>query len=78
MRNIGKLPVSLGLAMALLLFCAPVFARSALVLEPTLDGPMLASFEKERDRLDAMMSGHGGSAAHISDAAGGPLQVSNR
>jgi len=44
----------------------------------SLDGPMLASFEKERDRLDAMMSGHGGSAAHISDAAGGPLQVSNR
>jgi murein DD-endopeptidase MepM/ murein hydrolase activator NlpD len=39
-----------------------------------LDGAIMASFEKERDRLDAMMSGRNG--AHISDA--GPLQMSNR
>jgi hypothetical protein len=36
----------------------------------------MASFEKERDRLDGMMSGRGG--ARISDASGGPLQVTNR
>jgi murein DD-endopeptidase MepM/ murein hydrolase activator NlpD len=42
----------------------------------SLDGPLLAGFEKERDRLDAMMSGRGG--ARISDASGGPLQVTNR
>ena len=39
-----------------------------------LEGPMMANFEKERDRLDGMMSGRNG--AHISDA--GPLQMSNR
>jgi murein DD-endopeptidase MepM/ murein hydrolase activator NlpD len=33
-----------------------------------LDGPMLAGFEKERDRLDAMMSNRGG-AARVSDAS---------
>ncbi len=43
----------------------------------SLEGPIMTSFEKERDRLDAMMSGHG-AAAHISDASGGPLQISNR
>jgi hypothetical protein len=43
----------------------------------SLEGPMLAGFEKERDRLDAMMAGRGG-ARIISDASGGPLQVSNR
>jgi hypothetical protein len=37
----------------------------------------MTGFEKERDRLDTMMSGHG-AAAHISDASGGPLQISNR
>jgi murein DD-endopeptidase MepM/ murein hydrolase activator NlpD len=42
-----------------------------------LEGPIMAGFEKERDRLDTMMSGHG-AAAHISDASGGPLQISNR
>ena len=42
-----------------------------------LEGPIMNGFEKERDRLDAMMSGHG-AAAHISDASGGPLQISNR
>ncbi len=43
-----------------------------------LDGAMMASFEKERNRLDAMMSGHGGASTRISDAANGPLQMSNR
>src|SRR5262245_52425982 len=46
----------------------------------SLEGPMLAGFEKERDRLDAMMSGRGSGGARLSDA--GPLQmpqqVSNR
>jgi murein DD-endopeptidase MepM/ murein hydrolase activator NlpD len=43
----------------------------------SLEGPMMTGFEKERDRLDTMMTGHG-AAAHISDASGGPLQVTNR
>ena len=45
----------------------------------SLDGPLMASFEKERDRLDAMMSNRGG-AARVSDAAGAPgvRQTSNR
>jgi murein DD-endopeptidase MepM/ murein hydrolase activator NlpD len=45
----------------------------------SLDGPLMASFEKERDRLDAMMSNRGG-AARVSDAAGlpGVRQTSNR
>jgi murein DD-endopeptidase MepM/ murein hydrolase activator NlpD len=43
----------------------------------SLEGPMMTGFEKERDRLDTMMSGHG-AAAHISDASGGPLQITNR
>jgi hypothetical protein len=39
----------------------------------------MASFEKERDRLDAMMNNRGG-AARVSDAAGtaGARQTSNR
>src|SRR5689334_13393064 len=44
----------------------------------SLEGPMLAGFEKERDRLDAMMSGRAGAIARMSDATGGPLQVTNR
>jgi len=44
----------------------------------SLEGAMMANFEKERDRLDAMMSGRGGAGSHISDATGGALQVSNR
>jgi murein DD-endopeptidase MepM/ murein hydrolase activator NlpD len=46
----------------------------------SLDGPMMAGFEKERDRLDGMMSNRGGAAARISDAASptGVRQVSNR
>jgi murein DD-endopeptidase MepM/ murein hydrolase activator NlpD len=45
----------------------------------SLDGPLMASFEKERDRLDAMMSNRGG-PARVSDAAGAPgvRQTSNR
>jgi endonuclease/exonuclease/phosphatase family metal-dependent hydrolase len=39
---------------------------------------LLASFEKERDRLDGMMSGRGAAIARMSDATGGPLQVTNR
>ena len=41
----------------------------------SLDGPLMTSFEKERDRLDGMMSGRG---ARMSDASGGPAQLSNR
>jgi murein DD-endopeptidase MepM/ murein hydrolase activator NlpD len=48
----------------------------------SLDGPLMAGFEKERDRLDAMMSNRA-AGARVSDAAstapGGPVrQVSNR
>src|SRR6202048_1344436 len=45
----------------------------------SLDGPLMASFEKERDRLDAMMNNRNG-AARVSDAAGtgGVRQISNR
>ena len=47
----------------------------------SLDGPLMASFEKERDRLDAQMSNRG-SPARVSDAGApaGPLtrQISNR
>jgi murein DD-endopeptidase MepM/ murein hydrolase activator NlpD len=44
----------------------------------SLEGTLLASFEKERDRLDGMMNNRSGGIARISDATGGPLQVSNR
>jgi murein DD-endopeptidase MepM/ murein hydrolase activator NlpD len=46
----------------------------------SLDGPLMAGFEKERDRLDAMMNNRGGAAARISDATGtaGVRQISNR
>jgi murein DD-endopeptidase MepM/ murein hydrolase activator NlpD len=46
----------------------------------SLDGPLMTGFEKERDRLDAMMSNRGGGPARVSDAAGtaGPRQVTNR
>ena len=43
----------------------------------TLEGPMLASFEKERDRLDGMISSRSGSVVHVSDAETTP-QVSRR
>lgn len=47
----------------------------------SLEGPIMAGFEKERDRLDAQMSNRG-SGARVSDAtgtAGAPVrQVSNR
>jgi murein DD-endopeptidase MepM/ murein hydrolase activator NlpD len=41
-----------------------------------LEGPMMAGFEKERDRLDGMMNSRNGSSPRISDA--GPIQVTNR
>jgi murein DD-endopeptidase MepM/ murein hydrolase activator NlpD len=46
----------------------------------SLDGPLMAGFEKERDRLDAMMNNRGGGPARVSDAAGtaGARQTSNR
>jgi murein DD-endopeptidase MepM/ murein hydrolase activator NlpD len=44
----------------------------------SLDGPLLAGFEKERDRLDAMMNNRG-SPARVSDAGiAGVRQISNR
>jgi len=43
----------------------------------SLEGPMMANFEKDRDRMDTMMSGRGGTA-RISDASNGPLQMTNR
>jgi murein DD-endopeptidase MepM/ murein hydrolase activator NlpD len=48
----------------------------------SLDGPLIASFEKERDRLDAMISNRG-AGARVSDAVGTVgtpqvRQVSNR
>jgi murein DD-endopeptidase MepM/ murein hydrolase activator NlpD len=45
----------------------------------SLDGPLMAGFEKERDRLDGMMNNRGG-PARVSDAAGsaGVRQISNR
>jgi murein DD-endopeptidase MepM/ murein hydrolase activator NlpD len=41
----------------------------------SLEGTMLSGFEKERDRLDVMMTGRG---ARISDASGGPVQLTTR
>ncbi|MFL6791196.1 MAG: peptidoglycan DD-metalloendopeptidase family protein [Bradyrhizobium sp.] len=48
----------------------------------SLEGPVMASFEKERDRLDAQMNNRGG-AARVSDATGSTgspqvRQVTNR
>jgi murein DD-endopeptidase MepM/ murein hydrolase activator NlpD len=45
----------------------------------SLEGSLMANFEKERDRLDGMMNNRGG-AARISDATGtaGVRQISNR
>src|ERR1700750_2119585 len=36
------------------------------------EGPLMANFEKERDRLDGMMTGRNGAGARLSD--GGPPQ----
>jgi len=46
----------------------------------SLDGPLMANFEKERDRLDAMMNNRGGGPARVSDAAGtaGTRQTTSR
>ncbi|MGH6777712.1 MAG: M23 family metallopeptidase [Bradyrhizobium sp.] len=43
----------------------------------SLEGSILSRFDKERDRLNALMRGHSGAMA-ISDATGGPLQLSDR
>jgi len=43
----------------------------------SLEGAVMAGFEKERDRLDTMMNNRNG-AARVSDANSGPQQVSNR
>src|SRR5205814_3448575 len=45
----------------------------------SLEGPLIANFEKERDRLDTMINNRGG-GARVSDAAGtaGVRQTSNR
>ncbi len=45
----------------------------------SLEGPMLANFEKERDRIDAQMNSRGSSCV-VSDATGstGSRPVSNR
>ena len=42
----------------------------------SLDGPLMASFEKERDRLDAQMSNRG-NPARVSDA-GAPASAHGR
>ena len=39
----------------------------------SLDGPIMANFEKERDRLDGMLVSRGNGTARLSDA--GPLQM---
>ncbi|MFO1112190.1 MAG: M23 family metallopeptidase [Bradyrhizobium sp.] len=46
----------------------------------SLEGGVLAGFEKERDRLDGMMNNRGGAGARVSDAGntGNVRQVSNR
>jgi murein DD-endopeptidase MepM/ murein hydrolase activator NlpD len=49
----------------------------------SLDGPLMTGFEKERDRIDAMMNNRGGGVARLSDATGTTStpqarQVSNR
>jgi len=46
----------------------------------SLDGPLMSGFEKERDRLDAMMNNRNSGPARVSDAAGtgGVRQISNR
>jgi murein DD-endopeptidase MepM/ murein hydrolase activator NlpD len=43
-----------------------------------LEGTILTSFDKERDRVDAMVSGHAGAVSRIPDMTDGPLQMTNR
>jgi len=43
----------------------------------SLEGSIMAKFDKERDRLNALMSGRSGAMA-ISDATSGSLQLSDR
>jgi murein DD-endopeptidase MepM/ murein hydrolase activator NlpD len=40
----------------------------------SLEGPIMANFEKERDQIDQMMNGRGNGSARVSDA--GPIQIS--
>jgi hypothetical protein len=54
----------------------PAQGRIRELVGRALEGTIMTGFEKERDRLDGMMTGRGG--ARISDASGGPLQVTNR
>ena len=44
----------------------------------SLDGPMLAGFEKERDRLDGMMNNRGTARAIRCHRPTGVRQISNR
>jgi murein DD-endopeptidase MepM/ murein hydrolase activator NlpD len=44
----------------------------------SLEGPIMAAFENERDRIDGMMNNRPGGIARISDATGGLLQVGSR
>jgi murein DD-endopeptidase MepM/ murein hydrolase activator NlpD len=44
----------------------------------SLEGPIMAGFETERDRIDGMMNNRSGGIARISDPTSGPLQVGNR
>jgi murein DD-endopeptidase MepM/ murein hydrolase activator NlpD len=43
----------------------------------SLEGPLMGNFEKERDRMDGMMTGRGG-PARVSDAGPLQMQTSNR
>jgi murein DD-endopeptidase MepM/ murein hydrolase activator NlpD len=43
----------------------------------SLEGPMLAGFEKERDRLDAMMTGRGGGRLAEDLTASAPVRTSS-
>jgi murein DD-endopeptidase MepM/ murein hydrolase activator NlpD len=44
----------------------------------SLEGPIIASFEKERDRIDGMLNARNGGIARISDATGSTLQTTSR
>jgi len=59
-------------------FVDPMRINNKLPGGRSLDGPLLASFEKDRDRLDGMMNNRG--TARLSDATGstGVRQISNR
>jgi murein DD-endopeptidase MepM/ murein hydrolase activator NlpD len=44
----------------------------------SLEGPMMANFEKERDRIDAMMTGRNGAGARLSEASPMQMQATSR